>query len=165
VRMPTDFTMMFKAILTTEGLAKALAPDVDPIELARPFITEMITERYSPERLKQQAIRDLVAFSGMARSIPTAVPMLLDHLQAGKLRFGTSDETLEIQHKAADLRVGRSIRAAISITFVACGTAVIGVAGLPIAIWGIPWLSIGFWILALLLNATLLRSKAVLISR
>ncbi len=165
VRMPTDFTMMFKAILTTEGLAKALAPDVDPIELARPFITQMITERYSPERLKQQAIRDLVAFSGMARSIPTAVPMLLDHLQAGKINFGTNSETLELQHKTADLRMGRAIRAALSITFVVCGTLVIGVAGLPLAIAGIPWLTIGFWSLALLLNATLLRTKSLMISR
>lgn len=162
VRMPTDFTMMFKAILTTEGLAKALAPDVDPIELARPFITQMVTERYSPERIKQQAIRDLMAYSGMARSIPTTVPMLLDRLGAGKIEFGTRAETLELQHKAADLRVGRGIRAATSITFVVCGTLVIGFQGLPIAIWGIPWLSIGFWTLALLLNATLLRSKGIL---
>jgi ubiquinone biosynthesis protein len=162
VRMPTDFTMMFKAILTTEGLAKAIAPDVDPIELARPFITQMVTERYSPERLKAQAIRDLVAFSGMARSIPNSVPMLLDDLQAGKLKFGVTDDTLELQHKAADLRVGRVIRAAISITLIACGTIVIGVEGLPIALMGIPWLSVVFWGLALMLNATLLRNKGVI---
>jgi ubiquinone biosynthesis protein len=161
VRMPTDFTMMFKAILTTEGLAKAIAPDVDPIELARPFITQMVTERYSPERLKAQAIRDLVAFSGMARSIPTKVPMLLDDLQAGKLEFGVSAPTLELQHKASELRVGRAIRAALSIALILCGTMVIGVAGLPIAFAGIPWLSVVFWSLALLLNATLLHHKVL----
>jgi ubiquinone biosynthesis protein len=161
VRMPTDFTMMFKAILTTEGLAKAIAPNVDPIELARPFITQMITERYSPERLKAQAIRDLVAFSGMAHSIPVKVPMLLDDLQAGKLEFGVSSPTLEMQHKASELRVGRAIRAALSIALIVCGTLVIGVAGLPIAIAGIPWLSVVFWSLALLLNATLLRHKVL----
>jgi ubiquinone biosynthesis protein len=161
VRMPTDFTMMFKAILTTEGLAKAIAPDVDPIELARPFITQMVTERYSPERLKAQAIRDLIAFSGMARSIPNTLPVLLDELQAGKLNVGVNAQTLELQHKAADLRVGRGIRAAISIAFVVCGTLVIGVGGLPIAFAGIPWLSVVFWSLALMLNATLLR-KSVL---
>lgn len=162
VRMPTDFTMMFKAILTTEGLAKAIAPNVDPIELARPFITQMMTERYSPERLKTQAIRDLVAFSGMARSIPNSLPMLLDDLKAGKLEFGANAETLALQHKAADLRTGRSIRAALSIAFVVCGTLVVGVAGLPIAFAGIPWLSVVFWGLALLLNATVLRNSRVL---
>lgn len=162
VRMPTDFTMMFKAILTTEGLAKAIAPDVDPIELARPFITQMMTERYSPERLKSQAIRDLVAFSSMARSIPNALPMLLDDLKSGKLEFGTKPETLELQHKAADFRVGRGIRAALSIAFVVCGTIVIGVGELPVAFSGIPWLSVVFWGIALLLNATLLRNKGVL---
>ncbi len=52
VRMPTDFTMMFKAIMTTEGLAKTIAPDVDPIELAKPFIQQMVSERYSPERIR-----------------------------------------------------------------------------------------------------------------
>jgi ubiquinone biosynthesis protein len=162
VRMPTDFTMMFKAILTTEGLAKAIAPDVDPVELARPFITQMITERYSPDRLKAQAVRDLVSFSGMARSIPTKVPMLLDDLQAGKLNFGVSGPTLELQHKAAEMRVGRAIRAALSIAFIGCGTLVIGYPGLPIAFAGIPWLSVVFWSIALLFNATLLRHKAVL---
>jgi ubiquinone biosynthesis protein len=162
VRMPTDFTMMFKAILTTEGLAKAIAPDVDPIELARPFITQMITERYSPERLKAQAIRDLVAFSGMARSIPNTLPVLLDDLQAGKLLFGTNAETLALQHKAADLRVGRAIRAALSIAFIVCGTLALGVDNLAIALGGIPWLSVVFWSLALLLNATFLRNKGLL---
>jgi ubiquinone biosynthesis protein len=161
VRMPTDFTMMFKAILTTEGLAKAIAPNVDPVELARPFITQMVTERYSPERLKSQAIRDLIAFSSMARSIPNTLPALLDGLQAGKLKVGVNTETMELQHRAADLRVGRGIRAALSIAFVVCGTLVIGVAGLPIAFAGIPWLSVVFWSLAFLLNATLLR-KSVL---
>ncbi|NVB40058.1 AarF/ABC1/UbiB kinase family protein [Pseudenhygromyxa sp. WMMC2535] len=162
VRMPTDFTMMFKAIITTEGLAKAIAPDVDPIELARPFITQMITERYSPERLKQQATRDLIAFSGMARTIPNTIPVLLDELGGGRMKFGVAPETLALQHKAADLRVGRAIRAALSIALLICGTAVIGVAGLPIALWGIPWLTICFWGAALLLNATLLRRKNIL---
>jgi ubiquinone biosynthesis protein len=161
VRMPTDFTMMFKAIITTEGLAKAIAPDVDPIELARPFITQMITERYSPERLKTQAIRDLVAFSGMARSIPNSLPVLLDDLHAGKLVFGTNAETLALQHRDADMRIGRVIRAALSIAFVVCGTLVVGVDGLAIAFAGIPWLSVVFWALALLLNATVLRTKAL----
>ena len=162
VRMPTDFTMMFKAILTTEGLAKAIAPDVDPIELARPYITQMVTERYSPDRLKNQAIRDAVALSSMARSIPISVPMLLDNLQANKISFGVAEPTLELQHKAADLRVGRGIRAALSICLIVCGTLVIGVEALPIAFAGIPWLSVVFWSLALLINATLLRNKALL---
>src|SRR5690606_1632822 len=117
----------------------------DPIELARPFITQMITERYSPERLKNQAIRDLVAFSGMARSIPNSLPALLDDLHAGKLSFGTNTETLALQHKAADFRLGRIIRAALSIAFVVCGTLVVGVEGLAIAFAGIPWLSVVFW--------------------
>ena len=44
--MPADYTMLFKALVTTEGLARQLAPEVNPVELARPFIEELIRQRY-----------------------------------------------------------------------------------------------------------------------
>ncbi|MCA9692153.1 MAG: hypothetical protein KC636_21305, partial [Myxococcales bacterium] len=70
---------------TTEGLARSIAPDVDPVELARPFITEMVKERYSPERLKQLAISDFHVLSGALRSVPQLVTNALSDLQEGKL--------------------------------------------------------------------------------
>jgi ubiquinone biosynthesis protein len=148
VRMPSDFTMMFKAIVTTEGLAKTIAPDVDAVALARPYIMQMIGERYSPERLKQMAISDFSMLSNMARSLPRNLPMTFEQLQQGKLAFSLSEQTLEQQALAADERSGRSIRAAFSIACLLSGTVLVGVEGLPVAIWGIPWLSLVFWALA-----------------
>src|SRR5690606_20005626 len=88
VRMPTDFTMMFKAIATTEGLARSLAPHVDPVELARPFVTQMVAERYSVERLRQMALSDFQVASSTLRSFPRSLPLLLDSLRQGRLSLG-----------------------------------------------------------------------------
>lgn len=149
VRMPTDFTMLFKAVLTTEGLARTLAPDVDPIELARPAIMDMVAERYDPERLKQQAIRDLTLLSGMVRGLPQTVPAVLQDVRDGKLALGLATSTLDQYRKAADIRLVRGIRAAMTVTLLLCGTYTLG---LNLPVWpalGIPYLSALFYALAI----------------
>jgi ubiquinone biosynthesis protein len=141
VRMPTDFTMMFKAILTTEGLARSIAPDVDPLELARPFITQMIQERYSPERLKQTLVADFQLLSRLAHSLPHKLPALLEDIHEGKLAIGVAPGTLKAIQESADRRLHQGVRAALTITGIACGTYTLGL-GLPATSpLGIPWIS------------------------
>jgi ubiquinone biosynthesis protein len=133
VGMPTDFTMMFKAILTTEGMAKAIAPERDPIELARPFIEQMVSERYSPERLKALALADFNMISRLFRTLPRTLPALLDDARAGKLAFSLSPETIARMRDDADHRTGRVVRAALTIAALACGTYTLG---LDLPVWG-----------------------------
>ncbi|RMG98244.1 MAG: AarF/ABC1/UbiB kinase family protein [Deltaproteobacteria bacterium] len=122
VRMPTDFTMMFKAILTTEGLAKTLAPDVDPLDLARPFIEEMVRRRYSPERLKQIALTDLGMYQRMLRSLPQTLPDVLRDLKDGKLAFRVAPETLDRFAEIERLRTAQLGRTAVGIACLLAGT-------------------------------------------
>ena len=56
VRLPSDFTMMFKAMATIEGRARTIAAGVNPIEAARPYIEALIKERYSADRIKKLAV-------------------------------------------------------------------------------------------------------------
>lgn len=148
IRMPTDFTMMFKAILTTEGMAKSLAPDIDPIELARPFILQMVQERYRPERLKQLAWTDLQLLSRLARTLPRTLPALLEDARGGKLAITLSEDLVVRQQRAADARVRRSIRAGLTVTSLLCGTYTLA---LPLPVWeavGIPFVSAAFFFAA-----------------
>jgi len=148
VRVPTDFTMMFKAILTTEGMAKTMAPDIDPIELARPFIEQMVAERFDPEQLKRVAIADFRFISRVARALPHSLPALVDDIRAGRLAVTVSADTMTQYHERLDARASRSIRAALTVTCIACGTYTLGL-GLPL--WeslGIPIISAAFYFAA-----------------
>ncbi len=148
VRMPTDFTMMFKAMITTEGLARTIAPNVDPIELARPYIVDMVKERYSAERIKQLLISDVHMLSGLARDLPRQLPVLLQDLQAGRLTIGTSHETLEYEKEAADARNRRAVRAAISMTALVCGTYTLTLDLPGFVSLGLPYISALFFAFA-----------------
>ncbi|MBV1857204.1 MAG: phosphotransferase [Nannocystaceae bacterium] len=148
VRMPTDFTMMFKAIITTEGMAKMIAPQTDPIELARPYIMQMVADRYSPDRIKQMAVRDFSMFSRLARSMPHSIPGVIEDLRAGKLTFRTNVETLDRQERSANARTARSVRTALTVTCLVCGTYTMGL-GLPIwGLVGIPVITAIFFVFA-----------------
>jgi ubiquinone biosynthesis protein len=148
VRMPTDFTMMFKAIITTEGLAKTIAPDLDPIEVARPYIMQMVEDRYSTDRLKQIAMADFSMLSRMFRSLPNSLPELIDLMRAGKLQLGLSDSSMLALQQGSNARMGRAVRAAITITCLLCGTYTLGL-GLPISpLVGIPAVSAAFFLAA-----------------
>jgi ubiquinone biosynthesis protein len=148
VRMPTDFTMLFKAVLTTEGLAKSIAPDRDPIELARPFIMEMVADRYNPERLKRLFLSDFNQLSRLARKLPHALPAFLQDVRGGRLALRISDETLARQREIGDARVRTLVATALTVTSLACGTYTLGL-GLPV--WpavGIPAVSAMFFFAA-----------------
>ncbi len=148
VRMPTDFTMMFKAILTTEGLAKTLAPDVDPLDLARPFIEEMVKRRYSPERLRQVALTDLGMYQRMLRSLPQALPEVLRDLKDGKLAVGLSPATVEALGEIERRRALQNGRTAVGVACLLAGTFL---WSLDLPVWpllGMPYATAVFYALA-----------------
>ncbi|MEZ4383131.1 MAG: AarF/UbiB family protein [Nannocystaceae bacterium] len=149
VRMPTDFTMMFKAIVTTEGLAKSIAPDVDPIELARPFIEKMVAERYSPERLKQTALADFHMLSRVLRSLPQQLPAVLSDIQEGKVAVGIAPATLRLQEDAAARRQKKALRTAVAATFLVCGTYALSLPLPGFVSLGLPYISAFFYAAAL----------------
>ena len=145
VRMPTDFTMLFKAILTTEGLARTLAPDLDPLEAARPYILEMVAERYSPDRIRQRALADLTLLQRMMRALPLTIPAVLNALKDGKLGFRVAPDTLHMYNVGADARTRRVIRAGLTMSFLACGTYALG---LDLPVWqsmGVPYVTAVFY--------------------
>jgi ubiquinone biosynthesis protein len=149
VRMPSDFTMMFKAIVTTEGLAKSIAPDIDPIELARPFITQMITERYSSDNIKQLLITDFQLLSKLAHSLPRVLPAILSDIKDGNLAVGIAPATLKAHHDAFKSHIETAVRAALTVTFLGCGTYCLALDLPMFGYLGIPWASVIFYALAL----------------
>lgn len=162
VRMPTDFTMMFKAIMTTEGLAKSLAPDVNPVELAYPYVSRMVAERYSPERVKQAILSDVQQLSSMLRGMPRILPRTLDNLNRGSLSFGLNEDSLLSLERAQSRRTGRTIRAAFTMTTMVCGVLALNASALPAVVLGLNGVTLLFWGLSGLGALSLLRRGGLL---
>lgn len=115
-RVPRDYAMFFKALLTTEGLAKSLIREVDPIAAAAPYIQAFLTERFSEERLQQDAFYNLLTLSSLGRRLPVSVSQLLDDLDKQRLRFTVVDPDRDRTLQQAERLTNRVLATAMTIT-------------------------------------------------
>ncbi|MCL6594883.1 MAG: AarF/ABC1/UbiB kinase family protein [Firmicutes bacterium] len=109
IRIPTDFTLLGKCLVTLEGVIQTLDPDLSMVELARPFGTSLMRQRLSPNRLAAKTRRQARTLLEAVDSVPRDAARVLSLLARGRLvvRWATEgDERLGRQ-------VARSARAAV----------------------------------------------------
>ena len=86
VYAPTAFTMFFKAVLTTEGLAKSLLPEVDPLKVAQPYVEKLVKARWQPQHWSDLGTQNALAFSSLLKRMPISMSQLLDDLDYQRLK-------------------------------------------------------------------------------
>lgn len=156
VRLPSDFTMMFKAMATTEGLARTVAQGINPVEAARPYIEALLRDRYSADRVKKLAVVEGIRLIEVARELPHTIERIITKLEQGDL-------SVKLRHDGVDAEVTRVVRAlnrgAVAMVSAAAlltaaltfekgpylwhGFSPFSVGGLAIAFVGLLWLGVG----------------------
>jgi len=130
-RIPSTYTMLFKGIMTSEGLAKSLIEEVDPIAAIRPYFERMVAERFSREQLEKEGFYYAFTMSSLLSRLPVTVSQLLDDLDAQRLRLSVRNIADPAELRAADLRVNRQLAGGFAMTSAVCGTLALGVE----AVW------------------------------
>jgi ubiquinone biosynthesis protein len=109
LQIPTDFTLMGKALMTIESVGKEIDPEIDVFAEARPLFVELLRKRYSPERLGNELLRRLERLSGATYNMPQQLQEVLDDLRLGRL----SVRTVDPEAARSTERLGRRLHAAI----------------------------------------------------
>ncbi len=103
LEIPSEFLMLGKSLMTVEGVGKEIYPELNLLEEVRPYFTDLFTQRYSPERMTQDALRGLRRLGGAASEMPIQIEEILEDLRSGAFSVKTQQTQLE---SAAD-RLGR----------------------------------------------------------
>lgn len=91
IEIPPDFMLVGKAIMTIEGIGKELDPDLDVFGEAQPYFTELLKQRYSPERIGMELWRNFEQISRAGSDLPLQLREVLDDLRLGRLMLRTGD--------------------------------------------------------------------------
>lgn len=153
IRMPADFTMMFKAMVTAEGMAKMIAPNVNVIEEARPHIMKMVAERYSLKRLSQEALTELRSFARFAHNAPVAGREILRQIELGELRLNLKVSELDEMRASQVNSSARMQQAIVCAALIVSGTLalpheryfVYGIAVVPFTLYALALVN-GIWL-------------------
>ena len=87
ILLPADLSMMFKALITLEGLGRQYDPDVNIIDHLAPLLRDALDERYQPSQLVQRGRGVITSFLNIAGSVPRDFARLLREARRGKARI------------------------------------------------------------------------------
>jgi ubiquinone biosynthesis protein len=111
IEIPPDFMLVGKALMTIESIGKELDPDLDVLGEATPHFTELLKQRYAPERLGVELWRGVEQLSRAGYDLPMQLREVLDDLRLGRLSLRTADPAMP---RVFD-RMGRRVFSSIVI--------------------------------------------------
>jgi ubiquinone biosynthesis protein len=157
--MPADLAMLFKALITLEGLGRQLDPDFDMVTHLTPFVRRVITERYMPDALLKRSKRNLHDILSIVTSLPGEVAHLIKEARRGKFKIDLDLKRLErfshqLDHSVnrltlgiltASLVIGSSIVMTVQGGPTLFGLPVFGLLGFMVAFFNSLWLILSIW--------------------
>ena len=160
--LPPDLTLMFKALITMEGLGRQYDPTFHVTDHLAPMLRQALRERFRPAELMRRGRGAVAEFLTVVGSVPRDIARLLREARRGKTRidldlkrldsFGRQlDRTLDrvtVGIMTASLVIGSSIVMTVeggpNLLGVPVLTA-IGLFGYMLAFFNSLWILYGIW--------------------
>ncbi|RYM65198.1 ABC transporter [Serratia liquefaciens] len=134
--LPPDLVLLFKALITADGVLHRLDPHFDIIATLKPMLQQVMLQRYTPEAVR----RRMLALGGEAldasEELPQTLRLLMRRLKGGKISADINVKNIDQLSKALE-------RAAITLA-IAIVTAAFALGLAPylmhssLRLWGIP---------------------------
>ena len=84
--LPPDLTLMFKALITMEGLGRQYDPEFHITDHLAPMLRQALRERFQPGELVRRGRSAVTDFLGLIGSVPRDMVRLLREARRGKTR-------------------------------------------------------------------------------
>jgi len=141
LRLPADLAMMTKALMTSEGTARELYPQLNVIRELEPAIRELQRERHQPLLLLRDLGRGLGTFLKNQQAIPRRINQLLETIEQDKLTIRFRHENLAGLRGTLENTTNR-LTFAIIIAALIIGSSMIITTGVTPLLFGFPALGI-----------------------
>ena len=132
-----------------------LDPELELIDLARPFMRKIKIGRIKPRRLAQEVDETGTQYLNLFRELPEEARSILKQLRQGKMKLAFEHRGLLTMERSLD-RISNRVSFAIVLAAQLIGSALIVLADIPPRWYGIPVIGLvgflvagimGFWLL------------------
>lgn len=150
IKLPSDLALMFKAMVTAEGTARQLYPELNVIAELEPFIAQLGTERWSLSQIWRRFTRQLRLYLKLQGNLPGSIQRILQKLEQGELDIRFRHENLGGLQKSLD-NFSNRLSFSIILGAVIIGSSMIITTGVKPLIFGYPAIGlVGYLISAVL---------------
>jgi ubiquinone biosynthesis protein len=138
--LPADLTLMFKALISLEGLGRHYDPEFRLIERARPFLDSAMRERYQPAEAARRTQETLSDFFGLVTSMPRDLARLVKDARHGRMRVDLDLKRLDSFGHRLHSAMNRATIGIMTASLVVGSSIVMTVAEGP-TLFGVPLLT------------------------
>src|SRR5690606_35576744 len=85
--LPPNLVLMIKALSMIESTGKELYPDLDMLEVARPFVRKISNKRLDPREILKRSSTMLQESVELIERLPEDINIILNKVREGKLKF------------------------------------------------------------------------------
>lgn len=87
ITLPADLTLLFKALITLEGLGRQLDPDFQLVPHLTPFVRQVLLSRYAPLALLKKGQRNIWELASLIGGLPRDASRLIKAARRGKVKI------------------------------------------------------------------------------
>jgi len=143
--LPPDLTLMFKALITMEGLGRQYDPTFHIVDHLAPMLRQALRERFHPGELVRRGRSALADFFTVVGSVPRDIARLLREARRGKTRIDLDLKRLDTFGRQLDRTLDRVTVGIMTASLVIGSSIVMTVEGGP-RLFGVPvMMAIGFF--------------------
>lgn len=135
--LPADLTLMFKALITLEGLGRRYDPEFRLVDRLKPFLDRAAAARYAPAEVGRRGGVSLGHLLGLVGSVPRDVGRLLKDARRGRLRVDLDLKRLDSFGRKLDGAIDRITIGVMTASLVIGSSIVMTVDSGP-TVFGIP---------------------------
>jgi ubiquinone biosynthesis protein len=157
--LPADLTLLFKTLITLEGLGQQLDPEFHMIDHVTPFVERIIQQRYTPGALFARGRKSVREALEVVADLPRDLQHLLRDVRRGRIKIDLDLKRLDqFGHQldgasnrltmgilTASLVVGSSIIMTVEGGPKLFGLPLFGLLGFLIAFFNSLWIIFAIW--------------------
>jgi ubiquinone biosynthesis protein len=129
--LPPDLSLMFKTLITLEGLGRQYDPDLHIVQHLTPLVRRALAERYQPAELARRGRGALEELLSVASSVPRDLARLLREARRGKARVDLDLKRLDSFGRQLDRTLDRVTMGIMTASLVIGSAIVLTVDGGP----------------------------------
>ena len=149
--------LLTKALITIEGVGKALDPDFNASEAIKPFVLNFYKENFSLSAFLSRAGEMPKEFGDFLTQFPEDVKAIVEKVKSGNLKIEFQHMGLEEMEESIEKSANR-LSVSIMIAAILIGSALLLHAKIPPMLFGIPALGLAGFITAVGMSIVLIYS-------
>ena len=140
--LPPDLLVLFKALITADGVLTRLDPELDLVAMAKPAVEKMLREQFNLKAAKRLGINGLELGRGVMNDLPKLTRLMIHRLKHGVLDLKVDMPGLERLERSLRLASTRlSLALLISALLIAFGPQIAAAGPVWQGLSAIGWLA------------------------